>query len=136
MRSNRSIPDTQIIPELSYPDVTSAADWLCKAFGFQKRLLIGDHRIQLVFGSGAVVVRHGPPVRDEASSHSVMVRVQDIDAHHARAVAAGAISAGTPTTYPYGERQYRAEDPAGHTWVFSESVADVDPRQWGGQLLP
>lgn len=135
MRSNRSIPDTQIIPELSYPDIESAADWLCKAFGFRKRLVIGDHRIQLEFGSGALIVRKGPPVRDEAASHAVMMRVEDVDAHYARATAAGAFTAGAPVSYPYGERQYRAEDLAGHSWVFTQSVQDVDPREWGGKRV-
>jgi uncharacterized glyoxalase superfamily protein PhnB len=37
-----------------------------------------------------------------------------------------------PTDYPYGERQYNIEDFAGHHWCFSESIADVDPREWGG----
>lgn len=31
-----------------------------------------------------------------------------------------------------GERQYSAEDPAGHQWRFSETVADVAPEEWGG----
>jgi uncharacterized glyoxalase superfamily protein PhnB len=37
-----------------------------------------------------------------------------------------------PTEYPYGERQYNVEDFAGHHWCFSESIADIDPRDWGG----
>ncbi len=37
-----------------------------------------------------------------------------------------------PTDYHYGERQYSAEDFAGHHWGFSQSIADVDPRDWGG----
>jgi uncharacterized glyoxalase superfamily protein PhnB len=45
MRPNRSIPSRQVIPELVYPDVGAAADWLCKAFGFEPRLRIADHRI-------------------------------------------------------------------------------------------
>ena len=44
MRRNRSIPASQVIPELAYPDVPAAADWLCKAFGFSPRLSIGYAR--------------------------------------------------------------------------------------------
>jgi uncharacterized glyoxalase superfamily protein PhnB len=40
-----------------------------------------------------------------------------------------------PADYPYGERQYTAEDPGGHHWTFSESIADVDPASWGGTLV-
>jgi hypothetical protein len=54
--SNRSMPESVIIPELAYPDVREAADWLCKAFGFEKRLLIGDHRAQLTYSKGALIV--------------------------------------------------------------------------------
>jgi hypothetical protein len=37
-----------------------------------------------------------------------------------------------PTDFEYGERQYTAEDLAGHQWTFSETLADVAPEEWGG----
>jgi uncharacterized glyoxalase superfamily protein PhnB len=37
-----------------------------------------------------------------------------------------------PTDFEYGERQYTAEDPAGHQWTFSETLADIAPETWGG----
>jgi uncharacterized glyoxalase superfamily protein PhnB len=37
-----------------------------------------------------------------------------------------------PTDFEYGERQYTAEDLAGHHWTFSETLADVAPEEWGG----
>ena len=61
-----------------------------------------------------------------------MVRVDDVDGHYARATAHGARALREPTTYPYGERQCTVEDPAGHVWTFSQSVADVAPGDWGG----
>jgi uncharacterized glyoxalase superfamily protein PhnB len=64
-------------------------------------------------------------------SSSVHVRVDDVDAHHAQAVAAGAAVTREPQTFPFGERQYDATDIAGHGWTFSQSVADVDPATWG-----
>ena len=54
--NNRSIPPSTVIPELAYADVREAAAWLCQAFGFVERLRIGDHRAQLTFGDGAIVV--------------------------------------------------------------------------------
>jgi len=136
MQTNRSIPTSQVIPELGYPDVATAADWLCKAFGFRERLRIGNHRVQLVFGTGALVVIEAPPREPgmRAPAHGVLVRVDDVDAHCARARAAGATIAGEPQSYPYGERQYGVIDPAGHRWTFSQSIADVDPADWGGTL--
>ena len=53
---NRSMPPGAIIPELPYPDVRAAAEWLCRTFGFVERLQIGNHRAQLVFGGGSVVI--------------------------------------------------------------------------------
>jgi uncharacterized glyoxalase superfamily protein PhnB len=135
MDSNRSMPTAQVIPELAYPDVAAAVEWLCRVFGFSRRLLIGDHRAQLQFGQGAVIVRAGPVAEDATSSCSVMVRVDDVDAHHHAAVAAGARVSGPPTTHPYGERQYAVQDLAGHWWVFSQTVADVAPSDWGGELV-
>lgn len=134
MRANRSMPEAQVIPELAYPDVGAAIKWLCSAFGFSVRLRIGDHRAQLAYGSGAVIVRSGAVPAEGAASHSVMVRVENADAHYAKALAAGARASGEPTTYPYGERQYATQDLAGHWWVFSQSVEDVPPSQWGGEL--
>jgi uncharacterized glyoxalase superfamily protein PhnB len=129
--SNRSVPDAQVIPELRYDDVAEASDWLCAAFGFTERLRIGDHRAQLVFGDGAVIViQRG----DDASASSVLVRVEDADSHHERAAEYGARIVHPPTDHPYGERQYTAEDIGGHRWTFSESTADVDPATWGGTL--
>jgi hypothetical protein len=40
-----------------------------------------------------------------------------------------------PTDFEYGERQYTAQDPAGHRWTFSETVEDVAPETWGGKLI-
>ena len=61
-----------------------------------------------------------------------MVRVADADSHHKHAQANGAKVLRAPTDYPYGERQYTAEDLGGHRWTFSQSIADVAPESWGG----
>jgi uncharacterized glyoxalase superfamily protein PhnB len=61
-----------------------------------------------------------------------MIRVEDADAHCERARKQGARITQDPATYPYGERQYSAEDFAGYAWKFSQSVADVHPEEWGG----
>jgi uncharacterized glyoxalase superfamily protein PhnB len=134
MPTNRSMPPGPVIPELPYADVPVAARWLCSAFGFRERLRIGSHRIQLHVGTGSIIVVEGSATPD-ASGCRVMVPVADADAHHAKAVAAGARILGEPTTYPFGERQYSALDVGGHRWTFSQSVADSDPASWGGELV-
>ncbi|MFL6263964.1 MAG: VOC family protein [Thermoanaerobaculia bacterium] len=133
---NRSIPPSVVIPVLMYPDVREAAAWLCRAFGFVERLRIADHRVQLTFGAGAVVAAEGAASSPAGgSTHSVLVRVADAEAHCERARQAGAVVVNPPTDYPYGERQYTAEDPGGHRWTFSQTIADIDPASWGGMLL-
>jgi len=132
MKKNRSIPDCVIIPELGYDDVGAAAEWLEQAFGFRKRLVIFNHRIQMTVAEGAAIALTDRPVRGS----NVLVRVADANAHHARAAAHGAKIVRGLADHPYGERQYSAEDPGGHVWTFSESVADVDPASWGGVLIP
>lgn len=124
------MPPGDAIPELPYPDVLQAAEWLAKAFGFSVRLRIGTHRVQMRVGDGSVVLLEGEP----GAGHRVMVPVVDVDAHHRRAVAAGAKVDGEPQTHLYGERQYAARDPAGHRWLFSESVQDVDPASFGATM--
>jgi uncharacterized glyoxalase superfamily protein PhnB len=135
VRSNRSIPRATVIPILAYPDVNQAAAWLCDAFGFSVRLRIGSHRVQMNVGDGAVIVRELRPSEANAAlgvGHSVTVRVEDADAHCQRAREHGARITQDPVTHPYGERQYNAEDFAGYSWTFSQSVADVAPEDWGG----
>lgn len=128
---NRSMPPGDVIPEIPYTDVADAVAWLCAAFGFRERLRIADHRAQILVGTGSVVAVRSEP----AAPCSIMVRVDDVDAHHQAACAFGAHVAGSPTTHPYGERQYSARDLAGHRWIFSQSIADVDPADWGGQVV-
>lgn len=136
MLINRSMPPGIIIPELAYADVSVAAEWLCRAFGFRERLRIGDHRVQLVFeGASIVVTRSHDAQKTTNHAHAVMVRVHDVDGHYARSLGYGAKIVAAPVDHPYGERQYTAEDIGGHRWIFSQSIADVDPADWGGNLL-
>src|SRR5262245_21996133 len=132
MLANRSIPRCTVIPELAYPDIGEAIDWLCDAFGFTLRLRIADHRAQLNVGDGAVILTEASGSEGPDFAHSVMVRVEDADHHHERAREHGARILRPPTDHPYGERQYTAQDLAGHRWTFSQSIADVAPEDWGG----
>lgn len=126
------MPESVIIPEIPYSDVRLAADWLCRCFGFSERLRIADHRSQLTFENGSIVI-----VFQETgfASHSNMVRVTDVNSHFARAQQSGARILHPPTDYPYGERHYTALDLAGHRWTFSQTIKDIDPLEWGGELL-
>jgi uncharacterized glyoxalase superfamily protein PhnB len=137
VKRNRSIPAAAVIPVLVYPDVRAAVAFLEAAFGFSERVQIGeDHRSQLSFGDGAVIVgdvRHDRrPPRAGEETHSVVVRVDDARTHCERAHDQGATILMEPTDFEYGERQYAAADPFGHRWTFSETLRDAQPEEWGG----
>ena len=127
------MPPGAIIPELRYPDVREAADWLCRTFGFTERLRIGNHRAQLSFGDGSLVLTQRNV--ESNASFSVMVRVKDVDRHYEQVNQSNARIISSLADYPYGERQYTVEDPGGHRWTFSQTIADVDPKTWGGILF-
>src|SRR5690242_16207445 len=140
MLNNRSIPDATAMAVLVYPDVRAAVSWLTDAFGFVERLQIGeDHRSQMNVGEGGAVIiadaggDRSPPRQGEVT-HSVLVRVEDVREHCERVRAHGAAILDEPTDHMYGERQYSVVDPWGHRWTFSQTLADVDPADWGGIL--
>ena len=130
MSHNRSVPSASVVPVLVYPDVRAAVAFLETAFGFEERVQIGDdHRSQLRFGDGALIVGdvHGErrPPREGEETHHVVVRVEDVNAHCERARAAGARITAEPQDQFYGARTYRAMDPEGHIWNFSQEVRVV-----------
>jgi len=130
MLGNRSVPPCTVIPVLIYPDPSVAADWLCAAFGFTVRLRIANHRIQMRAGNGCITIAEGNVTPN--NSHIVQIRIEDANAHCERARQHGARILTEPVDHVYGERQYNAEDFAGHRWDFTQTIADVAPEQWGG----
>lgn len=94
---------------------------------------------RLAFGNGVVIVAdhdpdHGRAAPDDSDprSHSIMVKVESVDAHYDHARQRGARILSPPTDHSYGERQYSAEDLAGHRWTFTQAIADLAPEDWGG----
>jgi uncharacterized glyoxalase superfamily protein PhnB len=140
MLSNRSVPTAVVIPVLSYPDVGQAVRWLTAAFGFVERVRVGDnHRAQLSAGGGALIVTDTGASRATPDpttvSHSVTVRVDDVDAVRDRAEAQQALIVMPPADFAFGERQCTVQDPWGHRWTFSQTIADVAPEEWGGETI-
>ncbi len=130
------MPPSTVIPELAYADLGAAIAWLDDAFGFRERWRAGDHRAQLSFAGGTVVITETRTASALPGPQSLMVRVDDVDAHHDRAQERGAEIAQAPEDFPYGERQYCAEDLGGHRWTFSQSIADLAPEAWGASAGP
>lgn len=115
------MPVDALIPVPAYPSVADAVAWLTAAFGFGLRWQIGHHRAQVSVGEAAAIaiVAGEPPAG--AADH-VMVRVEGIEAHRARAEAGGA-TVGPIEAFPYGECQYTATDFAGR------SIGCITPRR-------
>jgi uncharacterized glyoxalase superfamily protein PhnB len=139
MLISRTTGSASIVPELVYADVGEAVDWLCEAFGFTELWRVGGHRARVAAGNGAVIVAEADaqygravPDRTGARSHAVMVKADNVDAHCDQALQHGARVVSHPADYPYGERQYTAEDLAGHRWTFTQAIADLAPEDWGG----
>ncbi len=130
------MPDCSVIPQLVYDDVLEAIDWLCDRFGLVERWRIGEHRAQLSYGGCTIAITEPRTSRALAGPVSLLVRVDDVLAHHGRAVAQGVKIVHEPEDFAYGERQYTAEDLGGHRWCFSQSIADVAPEDWGGTSGP
>lgn len=139
MLINRTTGSATVVPELVYADVEEAIDWLCETFGFTEIWRAGGHRARLALGNGVVIIADADPQygrtapeKGEPHSHAVMVKVDDVDAHHERARRRGSVILSPPTDYSYGERQYSVEDLAGHRWTFTQAIADLAPEDWGG----
>jgi uncharacterized glyoxalase superfamily protein PhnB/uncharacterized protein YndB with AHSA1/START domain len=139
LRPNRSMPQASLIPVRSYPDLDAAVTWLHEALGCRVRLRIADHRVQLTVGNGALIAAawdaSSAPAAGGRPPATLMVRVADVDTTFARALALGATAVVEPGDHPSGERQAIVRDPAGHSWTLSQTIGDVDPSEWGGELV-
>lgn len=125
---------SSIIPCLRYDDAPAAIDWLCAAFGFQPRAVYRDgavvHHAQLTYGNGMVMLGSSgnagawgelvaqPRELGLRETQSPCVIVADVDAHYARAKAAGALIVIDIADQAYGGRGYACRDPEGHLWWF------------------
>jgi uncharacterized glyoxalase superfamily protein PhnB len=137
---------TFVVPMIAYEDGNAAMDWLIEAFGFVEadRRISPDGRLthgELEAGGGLVMLAAPTPDYQSPKHHretceaarkwsrvpyiidGVLVQVDDVEAHCARARAAGAVILSEPETTDDG-RRYRAEDIEGHRWMFEEKASD------------
>jgi uncharacterized glyoxalase superfamily protein PhnB len=118
---------------LLYRDAGAAVEWLTKAFGLEKcEVLTGaDGRVNhasMKLGEALVMLGSpGPEFKGPralgAVTQNLYVDLDDVDAHYARAVEAGASIIEEPRDTPYGARRYGAEDLEGHRWYFAQDLA-------------
>jgi uncharacterized glyoxalase superfamily protein PhnB len=133
------MPQT-ITPYVLYRDGGAAIDYLTRTFGFEEVMRSrspdgGVGHAELRIGDGHIYLGEpGPEYRNPSALGGVTVLihvyVDDVDAHFARAKEAGAEVEGEPEDRPYGDRSYRALDPEGHHWFFSQHLRDVPVEEW------
>jgi uncharacterized glyoxalase superfamily protein PhnB len=135
----------RIVPFLGYEDAAAAIEWLERAFGFvedrkaryQENGSITHAELEL---EGATIYLSTPAgyasprtLRDDSELarraydnpwviDGHFVEVGDVDAHHARAVEAGATILREPEEPGIGFRIYSAEDLEGHRWMFGQRL--------------
>ena len=126
-----------------YDDPRAALDWLAKAFGFETRVCVTgpDGAIvhsEMEVGEGVVMVggttypgRKSPRALGGANTQGAQIFVENIDAHYARARAAGATIAHELENKDYGDRGYGALDLEGHLWWFTERI---DQAAWDASI--
>ena len=127
-----------LTPAVTYQDPRAALAWLERAFGFETAMVIEDGEGKQVHSE----MRHGDFLimvgsewsADHRSPKSLGGKVtqtvhvgitEDVDAHCARARAAGAEIIAEPEDQFYGARTYRCRDPEGHIWTIAQFVEEV-----------
>ena len=111
-------------PVLRYDDADKAIKFLTEAFGFKEHSCHrspsgGVAHAELEYEGGFIGLssREGETIFDLGPC-CIYVVVDDPDAHHARAVAAGAEVVYPLTDQDYGSRDYAVRDPEGFVWAF------------------
>ena len=112
-------------PYLRYRDAPAAIDWLERAFGFERRDVIENPdgtiaHAEMRWGSGTIMLasERDDPHAPRAGKGWNYVVIEDADAHHDRARAAGAEIVMELSDMDYGSRDYAARDLEGNLWSF------------------
>jgi uncharacterized glyoxalase superfamily protein PhnB len=114
-----------IYPTLCYPDIPAALRFLTGVVGFTEHAVARDDdgeiiHAELRWGNGLVMVSPGKPGDSPFSlgPSCIYLAIDDPDAHHDRAVAAGADIVMGLTDQDYGSREFALRDSAGNVWCF------------------
>ena len=128
-----------VVPCLRYRDAPAAIEWLCRAFGFEKHLVVPGPNgtiahAQLSFGNGMVMLgsvvdsdfgqlMKQPDEIGGTETQTPYVIVSDADAVYSSAKAAGAKIVIDIKDEDYGGRGFSCCDREGHLW----NIGTYDP---------
>ncbi|HWH93841.1 MAG TPA: VOC family protein [Baekduia sp.] len=115
-----------IIPTFRYDDARAALNFLRDAFGFEEHAVHADgdgvvRHAELKLSDSYIMISQAAgesSVELPYGATTIYVVVDDPDAHHDHAVAAGAEIVMELTDQEYGSREYAAKDPGGNAWCF------------------
>ncbi len=119
MAARNGVPT--LYPSLAYSDARAAIAWLNEAFGFEELMVVPgpDNSVahaELKLGNGVLMLGSARPEQMGIANRTPYIYVPDLDAHHARARAAGAEITVPPHDNDYGGRGYAARDLEGNEW--------------------
>jgi uncharacterized glyoxalase superfamily protein PhnB len=137
-------PAPTVIPTLRYAEAAAAIRWLQTAFGFTTVFTVPGEdgsivHAELVLGDAMIMLgtmredifRSRLPRQAGGVTQAAYIVVEDVDALHARAVAAGAESIMAPYDTDHGSRSATLADPVGHVWHFGTYRPSLDGWQGG-----
>lgn len=124
-----------VMPTLRYRDAHAAIDFLCNAFGFERRAVYEGEggtvaHAELVLGGGMIMLSsdskdgdfsklvRSPASADAVNTQGIYVVVDDCRAHYERAKKVGAIIVMALEDKDYGGAGYSCRDPWGYVWSF------------------
>jgi uncharacterized glyoxalase superfamily protein PhnB len=124
-----------VTPYLYYADAGAGLDWLARVFGFEETARYVDddgvvHESEMRIGASTIQLCGRAPDPDQGSGLLLIVHVDDVDAMHARVVAAG-VDAPPPEQKPYGPRTFSVTDPWGYHWDFWQPVPAYEQGEGG-----
>ena len=128
------MPTPSITPGLLYHDAAQAIEWLCRAFGFEQRLVIPGETSSIVhahltLGDGGIMLSSAegyafpnfcksPRELGGVGTAEIIVFVSNPDSHYQHAVLEGVEILIPIEDKPYGGRGYTCRDPEGYVWAF------------------
>lgn len=134
MTKNAKKTTSNVIPTLRYQDALAAIEWLCRAFGFEKKLVVPGEEdtvahAQLEFGNGMIMLgsarddefgelMKSPKELGGVGTAGAYIVVEDCDAHYQQAKSVGAEMVMDIKDQDYGGRAYTCRDPEGYIWSF------------------
>ena len=131
----------RLMAYLSIDGASDAIAFYTKVFGLTERMrmpgpdgVIGHAELELagsvlMLADSAAAEDFPSPKKLGNTPVNMTLYVEDVDAVHKAALAAGATELRAPEDQFYGDRTATVEDPWGHRWAVMTHIEDVSPEE-------